>query len=125
MWLDDQTYFVRWEADEETGERTPNVVGQARWIKKALRYPLWVDSPTELLSRNLIPLKFVRPGATGQEINEWCLAATAGDYQKGMVLAQDVNELRQRVLTYNVPFLSLPVLSTHFDHRLANPEARG
>jgi hypothetical protein len=106
---DDHTYFVRWETDEETGDRTPSVIGQARWMKKDVRYPLWVDSPAELLSRKLIPLKLLRPTASGQEINQWCLAATEGDYQKGMTLAQDVNELRQRVLTYNIPFLSLPV----------------
>ena len=106
---DDQTYFVKWEIDEETGERAPTVLGQARWMKNSLRYPLWVDLPTELLRRNLIPLKLVRPAATGQAINEWCLTATGGDYQKSMSLAQDINELKQRVLTYNVPFLSLPV----------------
>jgi hypothetical protein len=106
---DDQTYFVKWEIDEETGEREPTVIGQARWIKNKLRYPRWVDSPTELLTRSLIPLKLVRPASTGQEINEWCLGATRGDYQKSMSLAQDINELKQRVLTYNVPFLSLPV----------------
>lgn len=106
---DDHTYFVRWETDEETGHRVPNVVGQARWLKNSIRYPLWVDSPLDLYARNLIPLKLLRPTASGQEINHWCLAATEGDYQKGMTLAQDVNELRQRVATYNVPFLALPV----------------
>ncbi|MBR0931706.1 DUF262 domain-containing protein [Bradyrhizobium diazoefficiens] len=106
---DDHTYFVRWEIDEETGQRVPNVIGQARWLKNGVRYPLWVDSPLELYARRLIPLKLLRPTASGQEINEWCLAATEDDYQKGMTLAQDVNELRQRVATYNVPFLALPV----------------
>ncbi|UFW72669.1 DUF262 domain-containing protein [Bradyrhizobium sp. WU425] len=105
---DDHTYFVRWETDEE-GHRVPNVIGQARWMKNGVRYPLWVDSPLDLYSRGLIPLHLLRPTATGQEINQWCLAATEGDYQKGMTLAQDVNELRQRVATYNIPFLALPV----------------
>ncbi|WP_057021143.1 GmrSD restriction endonuclease domain-containing protein [Bradyrhizobium pachyrhizi] len=106
---DDHTYFVRWEIDEETEHRVPNVIGQARWTKNGVRYPLWVDSPAELYARGLIPLKLLRPTATGQDINQWCLAATETDYQKGMTLAQDVNELRQRVATYNIPFLALPV----------------
>ncbi len=105
----DQTYFAKWEIDEETGERVPAVVGQPRWPKNGSRYPLWANLPTELLSRGFIPLKIVRPSAVGQIINDWCLAATGGDFQKSMSLAQDINELRQRVLTYNVPFLSLPV----------------
>jgi hypothetical protein len=90
----DQTYFVKWEVDEETGERAPTVVGQPRWTKNGLRYPLWVDSPAELLARSLIPLKLVRPSSLGQEVNDWCLAATGGDFQKSMSLAQDINELR-------------------------------
>lgn len=106
---EDQTYFAKWDIDEETGQRVPTVIGQARWEKNESRYPLWADSPTELLSRNFIPLKLIRPTSTGQEINDSCLAATGNDFQKSMTLAQDIGELKQRVLTYNVPFLSLPV----------------
>jgi hypothetical protein len=99
---------VKWDLDEETAERAPTVVGQPRWRKNGLRYPRWVDSAPEQMARNLIPLKLVRPTSTGHEVNEWCLSATGRDFQRSMSLAQDVNELKQRVLTYNVPFLSLP-----------------
>ena len=59
----DQTYFAKWEIDEETGERVPAALGQPRWPKNGSRYPLWADSPTELLSPGFIRLKIVRPSA--------------------------------------------------------------
>lgn len=106
---DNHTYFVKWEDDEETGEREPTVIGQARWAKNGVRYPVWADSSVELLKKGLIPLKLVRPTSTGDEINEWCSNATDNDFKRAMSLAQDINDLKNRVLTYNVPFLSLPV----------------
>jgi hypothetical protein len=104
---DEKTYLVRFEVDEETGEEHPVVTGQARWYRGDVRYPVWVDDPTELASRGFFPLPLLRPGEMGRQITEWCDAACADDVIASRELERRVHRLREEVITFNIPFLAL------------------
>ncbi len=106
----DRTYLVRLEDDvDHEGEQIWTVLGQARWHKKDRLYPLWVDDPSELRERDLIPLRLLQPGDVMSMIREWCDRATNDDVHASRDLESQILELRTRVATYNVPYLSLPV----------------
>lgn len=106
---EDRTYFVTFQGDEDGGDdAVPRVVGQARWFKNGQRYPLWADIPAEVYRRGYIPLKLLRPGDITREIQTWCDAATQGDRDASWDLSMRIQDLRQVVATYNIPFLSLP-----------------
>jgi hypothetical protein len=106
---DDRTYFV-WFEDED-GKREPRVYGQGRWSTNGSRRPVWADDPRGTHSRGYIPLSLLRPGEMATEIEAWCRAATAGesadDPEAPFKLMLVINELRQRVATYNIPYLAL------------------
>ncbi len=53
-------------------------------------------------------MKLLRPGDISQEIREWADAAT-GDLAASRDLESQLHELRSRIATYNIPYLSLPV----------------
>ena len=105
---EDRTYFVYWGADEEPDGNTPCVFGQARWWRDSKRFPVWADSPEEVAERGYLPLRLLRPGDIAGEMNEWCNAAAKGDLVKGYELNGKLRDLRERVMPYNIPFLSLP-----------------
>lgn len=103
-----RTYFVTFEKDDE-GREQPMVVGQARWTRQDndAHYPLWADSPTEVHSRGLIPIRLLRPGDIRNEIISWCDDATS-DVGASRELEGRISQLRETVATYNIPFLALP-----------------
>jgi len=107
----DRTYLLRLEddVDHEGEPQIWTVLGQARWYKNDRLYPLWVDDPPELHERDLIPLRLLQPGDVMSMIREWCDRATSDDVHASRDLESQVLELRTRVATYNVPYLSLPV----------------
>ncbi len=111
---DDRTYFVGLDDDEShEGERVWTVRGVARWYRtdanrQRRRYPAWADDAKGVHARDLLPMKLLRPGDISQEIREWADAAT-GDLAASRDLESQLHELRTRVATYNIPYLSLPV----------------
>lgn len=106
---EDRTYFVYFETDIETEREEPEVFGQARWLKNGRRFPVWADIPADVYSRGYIPLKLLRPGDLSDEIGRWCDSATGNDPTASRDLERKITKLRERVTTYNIPFLALPV----------------
>lgn len=98
------SYFVELPAVEEE-ELEIEVV--TRWVRRGQRYPVWADSPGELLRRRLVPLKLFRPEDIGSELREWCDAAAGADLES-RELELKIQTIRSRVAEYNIPFLSLP-----------------
>jgi len=105
----DRTYFVRM-ADKEDGDRqtAPAVLAQSRWTRKGVRYPVWADDPRRVHSRGLVPIRLLRPGDLGTEIQEWCDQATE-DVELSRRAERVIMMLREAVMAYNIPYLSLPV----------------
>jgi hypothetical protein len=107
---DDRTYLVRLEDDvDHEGSQIWTVHGQARWRKGDQRYPMWVDEPRSLHERGYLPMRLLQPGEIYQETQDWTDAATADDPRAGRDLDRLISDLRERVITYNIPYLSLPV----------------
>lgn len=98
---DEFTVFVSL-ADEER----PEVEIVKRYISKAgKRMPLWADVPSECLSRNLAPVSILCPGAKGEKaMDVWTEAAATEKSTDRQIM-----RLRQRLASYPIPFLSLPV----------------
>jgi hypothetical protein len=102
---EDRTYFLRFEETDDGP--VPRVHGQPRWTERGTRRPVWGDDPGGVHSRGFIPLSLLRPGELGEEIKEWCRAAVPDDLEASFELQAKILELRQRVATYNIPFLEL------------------
>lgn len=109
---------------EKAGEEV-QVFMRPRWYdKQGRRMPLWADDPRYTLERGLFPISLLRPGDMSAEISTWLAAATqhlkpsGGDedafekLQAYMTLQEKlkdaINELRERVTHFNLPYLSLP-----------------
>jgi hypothetical protein len=108
---EDRTYFAFMDEDEVHDEdREPRVVtGVGRWTRtNGQKYPLWAESPVEQYRRGLIPLHLLQPGDMAKRVRGWCDAATA-DIALSRDLETRVLALRERVSSFNIPFLSLPV----------------
>lgn len=107
--FDNRAYFVELDAEDEYGDGL-GVVSQNRWIRNGKRYPMWVDSSEQVLHKNLIPIHLLRPGNAGEsEFNAWIEETTAGDVQRQIELLKIGNRLRNRIATFNLPYLSLPI----------------
>lgn len=104
---EDRTYFIYFAEGEEGGERHARVVGQPRWWANGTRRPIWANSPKAIRDRGLIPLSLLRPGELGTEIKDWCRAAVPDDLEASFELQTTILNLRQRIATYNIPFLEL------------------
>ena len=106
---EDRTYLVYFEADEEhDGRMVPRVHGIARWERNGLRYPIWTDNPKSVFEREYFPLRLLRPGETATEIQNWCDAAADNDLLKSREIESQVRPLREKILTFNMPYLALP-----------------
>lgn len=106
---EDRTYFVKFEQDQNhVDNEILKVDGQARWEKEKKLYPLWADKPNEIYDKQYIPLKLLRPRDIIKEITLWCKQAVNGDNDKMNELKDKIIKLRERVIKFNLPFLSLP-----------------
>src|SRR5690606_9456748 len=93
-------YVMMGENDNE-----PEVEIKKRWERRGIRYPVWLESPQQVLAARLIPVHILCPGSAGeQRMNDWVVQSGA-DTQTLMRIAK----LRARVAAYPLPFLSLPV----------------
>jgi len=83
----------------------PEVQLVRRYTSKAgKRMPLWADNPTETYDRRLFPASLLCPGERGKRSMEaWTQEAGV---DTGHLL--QINEIRHRLATYAIPFLSLP-----------------
>lgn len=110
---EDRTYFLDLSPEEENGagEKPYRIVPQHRYRRKdGERGPLWADDPAQTLERDYVPVRLLRPGNEGEgELKGWLQEATAGDPARQLELYVLVNEFRQKIARFNLPFLRLPV----------------
>lgn len=124
----DETYFVYLpqfarEAYQSGTEVEVRHV-RRRVNKSGKRVPLWADDPVECLQRGMVPTSLLRPGDIASEVDGWLDAATqhakpnkddpdafnkleAFTSKRGAI-KDNLNQLRERVAHFNLPFLSLP-----------------
>jgi hypothetical protein len=94
-------------ADESYAE--PAVEIEKRWERKRVRQPVWADDPVAAIGRGLAPLSIFRPGVVGEaNFKDWRERLRAGNAYSDEV-GDFAGELRKRMLSYVLPFLSLPV----------------
>lgn len=80
-----------------------------RWDHKGSRRPVWADDPRALLERHLMPISVLRPGFVGEQwLSDWIKEAT-DDLERRVELQGLASKMRNRVASYPIPFLSLPV----------------
>ncbi len=98
--------------DLEPGEVAPDepvIERERRWEHKGGRRPLWADDPIEVYKRGMIPIACLRPGQAGEKaLNAFFAALKVAGIDHGDKTGR-IYELRSRVASYVVPFLSLPV----------------
>lgn len=106
--------FVRLRHSDETAAEeldftaTPIVEIEKRWDRKGVRQPVWADNPTEAIARGVAPLSIFRPGAAGEENFKAWRERLRTDNAYSDDIGDRAQELRKRVLSYSLPFLSLP-----------------
>lgn len=79
------------------------------WERKGVMQPVWADDDVACIKRGLAPLAILRPGGAGETaFKEWRdRLRAAGAYTDE--IGDLASELRKRVQSYVLPFLSLPV----------------
>lgn len=106
---EDRTFLIRIEADEDLG-LPYYATSVGRYEKKGQKYPLWVNSPTELWARKYIPISLLRPDSEAEsKFKEWAKLASKGDTDCLIEINDIGNKLRNKYSRFNIPFLSLPV----------------
>jgi hypothetical protein len=130
---DAQTYFVHFpELDEDprNDDDAISIRSERRWKNKQdIWFPMWIDSPKECLRRGLVPVRLLDP--QNNETISWVEEATVhlepGDdvtdiaqYKKLTAEATQfrdrlkllINEKREVVKHFNLPYLRLPSSTT-------------
>ena len=99
------------EDEEETSPATdmPRVERVKRWDRKGVRQPVWADDPVQTYERCLIPATALRPGRAGEKTLEAWLSTIKESGEDASASLTRIYELRQRVASYMIPFLSLGV----------------
>jgi len=105
-----RTYFLFLEPDEDT--KLPYYVDSTgRWLnddEKELR-PFWANSPKEQWARRAVPLDLCAPDiVSSQRFKAWLKEGVSDEAERDLV-SDAVTEVRQKLLTFNLPFLFLPV----------------
>jgi len=94
--------------DSEEVER-PLVEIVKRWDRKGVKQPVWADDDVACIGRGLAPFIILRPGSAG----ETAFKAWRDRLRDRGVYTDNVgdlaSELRKRIQSYVIPFLSLPV----------------
>lgn len=106
----DRTYLIRFEEDPHRPcQELPVVDGLSRWVREGRRFPLWADNPKEVWGRGYIPIRLLRPGDITAEIDHWTESVAGEDFRLIRDIDRKITQLRERVASFNLPFLSLPV----------------
>ena len=115
---EDRTYYVRIPPDGSDDDL--EVVSQSRWYRNGRRFPLWADDPVGCWERRLVPIHLLRPDSDAEaETDKWLKQAlklpenlgqaTSEQISAYLNLDRQLRKLRQKVASFNLPFLSLPV----------------
>lgn len=105
---EDRTYLIKIEEDAEL-ELPFFATSIVRYEKNGEKYPLWANSPSELWSRNYIPVHLLRPDAEAENaFRVWAREASNEDAEVLFQIFELGNTLRSKFSTFNIPFLSLP-----------------
>lgn len=106
----DRTYFLYLEADPETGMEY-YVDSVARWQREgdAEMRPFWANDPVQQWQRRAIPLHLCAPGDEAwTRYRTWAREAIPDpDEREG--ITDRVRGVREKFLTFNLPYLALPV----------------
>ena len=113
---EDITVFVSLVRSEDTNEDEtqpppdlPVIERHKRWERKGVRQPVWADDPGQTFERGLIPASALCPGARGEKkLEDWLTQVRAAGHDASSKMGR-IYEIRQRVGSYMVPFLSLNV----------------
>ena len=93
--------------DDEDGGTLIQI--ERRWMHKGMPRPVWVDDDVECIKRGLTPISIFRPGGAG----EGAFKVWRDRLRAAGVFTDEIGdraaELRTRVLSFTLPFLSLPV----------------
>lgn len=82
---------------------------EKRWERKGVRQPVWADDDVACIGRGLAPLSIFRPGSAGEaSFKAWRDKLRVGDAYSDEI-GDLASELRKRVISYTLPFLSLPI----------------
>jgi hypothetical protein len=106
---DDATYFLVLDKDEETG-MPYYVETQVRWKQDRDREfrPFWANDPAQQWKRRKIPLDMFLPDINAiSRFNEWSKAAVEDAAERDRI-SLEVQLIREKFLSFNLPFLSLP-----------------
>ena len=127
------TYFVHFpdlDGEPRNDDEEVSIRMEKRWQRKdGTIYPLWADSPEECLKRGLIPVRLLDPAR--DETNAWVDAATAylepgdevtdiAEYRAALNKVTElkdhlktvINEKRETVRHFNLPYLRLPATTS-------------
>ena len=120
-----ETYFIYSKnlgnLENNVEEEDHSVKCYGRYCKNGARYPRWCDSPSETLSRGLIPTSLLCPDDMQQNIDDWIDAATRAKkpednnsyeelesfFRYREQVRDIIRDLRSVVSNYNLPYLSL------------------
>lgn len=101
---EDKTYLLDLDAQEDN---EASAIAVSRWSKNGQRYPLWVDAPNECWNKKKIPFKILDPD-NETEYFEWSETASEGNLNEKDKLLKQIIKLREKVSTFNIPYLYLP-----------------
>ena len=103
---EDISFFV----DVSGGGHEPDVVAVRRYSRDEKRYPRWCEEPSDVWERRMLPVDLLMPGDDGQAaLREWAQLAAAGDIAALLRISEVGGEMRTRVASFQLPFLSLPL----------------
>lgn len=110
---DNKVFYVDLSANEEDEERDDNadyvtIQKQKTHIRDGKIYPRWTEFTSETSFTDIIPLHVLRPGDEGAKaMKKWVAEMSDGDQDTAFDLMQKASDLRTRIASYPVPFLSL------------------
>jgi hypothetical protein len=104
---DDLSLFVTWRPDpDHDGAEVIEVISESRWLRGGVRYPVWCDDPAKVFERGYVPVTLLAPDAH-DHASDWLQSACTNTG----TIVEWINRLaalRQRVASYNIPYLFLP-----------------
>lgn len=107
----DRTYFASFlESDEEdaAGPSVEVINVKFRTGSAGQILPQWITNPAECWSRGYIPMRLLRPGDLGAEVNDWVEQVVGDDLQEFKKMQSKILGLRSCVNEFNLPYLALP-----------------
>jgi hypothetical protein len=107
---EDRSYFLFLSPDEDT-EIPYYVDSIGRWKMEGdkLFRPFWANQPNQQWRRRMVPLDLLAPDvSTQQRFRAWANQAIETQAERDTVSDQ-VTGVRQKLATFNLPFMSLPV----------------